>query len=76
MNLGKLQRIGGSAYFKYSEITDLGKLQKIGGDAYFDNDYITNLGNIEYIGGAIITDENNSYLKEEYERRVNGKSLK
>lgn len=75
-NLGKLQRIGGSAYFKYSEITDLGKLQKIGGDAYFDNDYITNLGNIEYIGGAIITDENNSYLKEEYERRVNGKSLK
>ena len=76
MNLGKLQRIGGSAYFKYSEITDLGKLQKIGGDAYFDNDYITNLGNIEYIGGAIITDENNSYLKEEYERRINGKSLK
>ena len=75
-NLGKLQKIGGSAYFKYSEITDLGKLQKIGGDAYFDNDYITNLGNIEYIGGAIITDENNSYLKEEYERRVNGKSLK
>ena len=75
-NLGKLQNIGGSANFWYSKIINLGELQSIGGDADFENSEVTDLGNIEYIGGKIITDENNSYLKEEYERRINGKSLK
>ena len=55
---------------------DLEELQSIGKDAVFIDSNITDLGNIEHIGGKIITDENNSYLKEEYERRVNGKSLK
>lgn len=76
INLGKLQSIGGDSNFRYSNVTNLGKLQSIGGSAYFDFSKVTDLGNIEYIGGAIITDESNSYLKEEYERRVNGKSLK
>ena len=75
-DLGKLQNIGRSAVFKGSKITNLGELQSIGGDAEFDFSKVTDLGNIEYIGGKIIADENNSYLKEEYERRINGKSLK
>ncbi len=75
-DLGKLESIGGIAYFKGSKITDLGKLQNIGRSAYFAFSKVTDLGNIEYIGGEIMTDENNSYLKEEYERRINGKSLK
>ena len=75
-NLGELQSIGGDAHFEASEITNLGKLQSIGGDAQFKDSEITNLGNVKYIGGKIETDENNNYLKEEYERRVNGKSLK
>lgn len=75
-NLGELQSIGGDAHFEASEITNLGKLQSIGGDAQFKDSEITNLGNVKYIGGKIETDENNSYLKEEYERRINGKSLK
>ena len=75
-NLGKLQNIGGSANFWYSKIINLGELQSIGGDADFENSEVTDLGNIEYIGGKITTDENNSYLKEEYERRINEKSLK
>lgn len=75
-DLGELQKIGENTYFEYSNITNLGKLQSIGRNAYFDFSKVTDLGNIEYIGGKIITDENNSYLKEEYERRINGKSLK
>ena len=74
--LGELQNIGGDAYFNTSNIIYLGKLQSIGRTAYFPFSKVTDLGNIEYIGGEIMTDENNSYLKEEYERRVNGKSLK
>ena len=73
--LGKLQIIGGDAYFANSKITDLCKLQSIGGKVHFGYK-VTDLGNIEYIGGKIITDESNSYLKEEYERRTNGKCLK
>ena len=76
INLGNLQSIGRSAYFNNSDVINLGELQKIGEDAVFINSNITDLGNIEHIGGKIITDENNSYLKEEYKRRVNGKSLK
>ena len=75
-NLGKLQSIGGSAHFENSKIMDLEELQSIGKDAVFIDSNIIDLGNIEHIGGKIITDENNSYLKEEYERRINGKSLK
>lgn len=75
-DLGELQKIGENTYFEYSNITNLGKLQSIGRNAYFDFSKVTDLGNIEHIGGKIITDENNSYLKEEYKRRVNGKSLK
>lgn len=75
-DLGELQSIGRNANFSFSKITNLGKLKKIGEDAVFINSNITDLGNIELIGGKIITDENNSYLKEEYERRINGKSLK
>ena len=75
-DLGDLQIIGKSAAFNYSEVTDLGELRSIGKDAVFIDSNITDLGNIEHIGGKIITDESNSYLKEEYERRVNGKSLK
>ena len=71
-SLCKLQKIGGDAFFDNSKITNLGKLQKIGGDAFFEYSNITDLGNIEHICGKIITDENNSYLKEEYERRING----
>lgn len=75
-NLGKLQSIGRSVNFRNSDVINLGKLQKIGEDAVFINSNITDLGNIEHIGGKIITDENNSYLKEEYKRRINGKALK
>ncbi len=75
-DLGELQNIGEDAYFNSSNIMNLGKLQRIGRHAYFDFSKVTDLGNIEHIGGKIITDENNSYLKEEYERRINGKSLK
>ena len=76
IDLGELRSIGQSAYFNNSDVINLGELQKIGEDAVFINSNITDLGNIEHIGGKIITDENNSYLKEEYKRRVNGKSLK
>ena len=75
-NLGKLQSIGRNVEFNDSKITNLGKLQTIGGCAYFKDSEVTNLGNVEHIGGMILTDENNGYLKEEYERRINGKSLK
>ena len=75
-DLGELQNIGEDAYFEYSNITNLGKLQSIGRNAYFNFSKVTDLGNIEYIGGKIIAIGSNSYLKEEYERRINGKSLK
>ena len=75
-DLGNLQIIGKSASFNDSEVTDLGELRSIGGSVIFGNSKITNLGNVEHIGGKILTDESNGYLKEEYERRVNGKSLK
>ena len=75
-NLGKLQVIGGDANFGDSNVTNLGKLQNIGKNVNFRDSKITDLGNIEHIGGKIITDESNSYLKEEYERRTNGKFLK
>ena len=75
-DLGDLQIIGKSAAFNYSEVTDLGELRSIGKDAVFIDSNITDLGNIEHIGGKILTDESNGYLKEEYERRVNRKSLK
>ena len=68
--LGNLQNIGGYAYFEDSEVTDLGNLRIIEGDAYFSNSQVTDLGNIEHIGGKIITEENNAYLKEEYEQRI------
>ena len=71
-----MQNIGEDAYFEYSNITNLGKLQSIGRNAYFNFSKVTDLGNIEYIGGKIIAIGSNSYLKEEYERRINGKSLK
>ena len=76
IDLGELQKIGENTYFEYSNITNLGKLQSIGRNAYFNFSKVTDLGNIEYIGGKIIAIGSNSYLKEEYERRVNGKSLK
>ena len=76
INLGKLQKIGRDACFEHSKITDLGDLQIIGKSVSFNDSKITNLGNVEHIGGMILTDENNGYLKEEYERRVNRKSLK
>ncbi len=69
-SLGNLQHIGENADFSNSEITDLGNLQHIGGEADFNNSKVTDLGNIEHIGGKIITDENNAYLKEEYEQRI------
>ena len=75
-DLGGLQSIGGDAYFNHSGVTNLGKLQNIGENVNFRDSKITDLGNIEHIGGKIITDESNSYLKEEYERRTNGKFLK
>ena len=75
-DLGELQKIGENTYFEYSNITNLGELRSIGGDAYFNFSKVTDLGNIEYIGGKIIAIGSNSYLKEEYERRINGKSLK
>ena len=75
-DLGGLQSIGGDAYFNHSGVTNLGKLQNIGKNVNFRDSKITDLGNIEHIGGKIITDESNSYLKEEYERRTNGKFLK
>ncbi len=75
-DLGNLQIIGKSTSFKDSEVIDLGELRSIGESAIFGNSKITKLGNVEHIGGMILTDENNSYLKEEYERRVNRKSLK
>lgn len=75
-DLCELKRIGRNAIFRYSNVTTLGKLQSIGKYAFFIDSNITDLGNIEQIGGKIITDENNSYLKEEYKRRINGKALK
>ena len=71
-DLGNLQHIGEGANFSYSKVTSLGNLQNIGGYAYFKNSIVTDLGNIEHIGGVIITDENNAYLKEEYEQRIKG----
>ena len=71
-DLGNLQIIGGYASFDGSKVTDLGNLQNIGGYANFRDSKVTNLGNIEHIGGEIITDENNDYLKEEYEQRIKG----
>lgn len=76
VDLGNLKSIGGSADFRNSNVTNLGELRSIGGDAYFNFSKVTDLGNIEYIGGKIIAIGSNSYLKEEYERRINGKSLK
>jgi hypothetical protein len=64
-DLGKLQKIGGDAYFGDSQITDLGNLKSIGGDAYFDDSQITDLGNLKsiggdaYFGGSQITDLGN-----------------
>ncbi len=69
-DLGNLRIIEGDAYFSNSQVTDLGNLQIIEGDAYFSNSQVTDLGNIEHIGGKIITEENNAYLKEEYEQRI------
>lgn len=76
IDLGNLQSIGKDAYFSNSQIMDLGNLQTIGGFANFGESKVTSLGNLQAIGGEIFTDWSNSYLKEEYERRIKERNFK
>jgi hypothetical protein len=48
----QLQSIGGSAYFRDSQIKSLGQLQSIGGSVDFRNLQIKSLGQLQSIGGS------------------------
>jgi hypothetical protein len=51
--LGKLERIGKDANFRYSNISDLGSLLHVGGNLSLRDTPISSLGNLRFVGGNL-----------------------
>lgn len=52
-SLNKVERIGGDAVLRYSNIIDLGNLSTVGGKLNLRDTKIENLGNLKYVGGDL-----------------------
>ena len=52
-SLGKLQKIGGDATFRYSNLADLGNLKYVGGKLSLRDTPISNLGQLQFVGGDL-----------------------
>lgn len=52
-SLNKLEKIGGEASFRYSNIENLGNLKYVGGKLSLRDTPIENLGNLEFVGGDL-----------------------
>jgi hypothetical protein len=52
-SLGKLQKIGGDATFRYSNLADLGNLKYVGGKLSLRDTSISNLGQLQFVGGDL-----------------------
>jgi hypothetical protein len=51
--LGKLERVGKDANFRYSNISDLGSLLHVGGNLSLRDTPIHSLGNLRFVGGNL-----------------------
>lgn len=56
-SLGKLEKIGGDASFRYSNISHLGNLKYVGGKLSLRDTPVNNLGKLEYVGGDLYLPE-------------------
>jgi len=52
-SLQNLEKIGGDAILRYSNITDLGNLSHVGGKLSLRDTNIKNIGNLKYVGGDL-----------------------
>ena len=52
-SLGRLEKIGGDASFRYSNISDLGNLKYVGGKLSLRDTPISNLGQLQFVGGDL-----------------------
>lgn len=52
-SLHNLEKIGGDAILRYSNITDLGNLSYVGGKLSLRDTKIKSLGNVKYVGGDL-----------------------
>jgi hypothetical protein len=52
-SLNSLEKIGGDASFRYSNLEDLGRLKSVGGKLSLRDTSITNLGNLQFVGGDL-----------------------
>jgi len=52
-SLHNLEKIGGDAILRYSNITDLGNLSYVGGKLSLRDTKIKSLGNLKYVGGDL-----------------------
>ncbi|MFE3849422.1 hypothetical protein ACFX5D_15800 [Flavobacterium sp. LB3P45] len=52
-SLNKLEKIGGDALMRYSNINDLGNLSYVGGKLSLRDTKIKNLGKLKYVGGDL-----------------------
>lgn len=53
VDLGKLEKVDGDLYLKYTRIGDLGKLETVGGDLDLDSTEITTLDKLKSVGGFL-----------------------
>ena len=51
--LGNIEKIGGDATFRYSNLSDLGALKYVGGKLSLRDTPIDNLGGLEFVGGDL-----------------------
>lgn len=52
-SLGRLEKIGGDASFRYSNLSDLGNLKYVGGKLSLRDTPISNLGQLQFVGGDL-----------------------
>lgn len=52
-SLGNLEKIGGDANFRYSNICELGNLEHVGGKLSLRDTSITTLSNLQFVGGDL-----------------------
>jgi len=52
-SLGRLEKIGGDASFRYSNLSDLGNLKYVGGKLSLRDTPVSNLGQLEFVGGDL-----------------------
>jgi hypothetical protein len=52
-SLGRLEKIGGDATFRYSNLSDLGNLKYVGGKLSLRDTPISDLGQLQFVGGDL-----------------------